>query len=127
MLTESGVVAVISCRSKDSLSQGSACPVISQNPFLLAILLFPIITALVIGVLIRKRQKAAAATNETDRFLAELTAKEKRLLAKMAELDKKLSDNAIQKAEYNTILAEYETTLAKVRIQLQEIKQLNEI
>lgn len=126
MVTESSVVAVISCHSQDSLSQGSACPVMSQNPFLLAVFLFPLITALVVGFLIRKRQKAAVEMPATDRFLAELTAKEKRLLAKIAELDKKLGQNAIQKGEYHELLGEYQTALAKVRKQLQEVNQMKE-
>ena len=91
----------------------------------LIILIIGIIVAA--GMLYRIRQQEAAKAEEAnkgEKLYIEMVAKQKRLMAKIADLDEKLSKGEIQQEEYNRLRDEYKKTLVKVKLKLKELEEI---
>ncbi|MHB8171991.1 MAG: hypothetical protein ACYDG6_10720 [Thermincolia bacterium] len=103
-------------------------PMGNQNPHLWTAFSLILAAGLisVAVLLIRNRQKTATeavAADKPAKFLADLKAKEKRLIAKLSGLEDKLSTGEIQQEEYNRLRDEYKKTLVKVKLKLKELEE----
>ncbi len=101
-------------------------PMGNQNPHIWTAFTLTLLAGLIsaAALLIRNRQKAAteaAAADKPAKFLADLKAKEKRLTAKLASLEDRLTKGEIGQEEYDCLRDEYKKNLVKVKLKLRDL------
>ena len=105
-------------------------PLRDQDPHLWAVFFAVIILASALGggrLLLRKGKGTGGSdAGEKDRISGMLEAKEKRLTAKLQELDQRMDRHDISIDEYDRLHNQYEEMLLDTRTKLKQVKALTE-
>ncbi|MDA8235249.1 MAG: hypothetical protein M0Z31_10695 [Clostridia bacterium] len=104
-------------------------PLRNQDAHLWFVFLIVLIIGIIVaaGMLYRTKQQEAAKAEEAqkeDKLFLELVAKQKRLMAKIADLDAKLTKSEISQEEYDLLRDDYKKTLVKVKLKLKELEEV---